>query len=84
MCLQTSHTLNKLPLTCIVCFLYLQGIISHVFRKRIRATIQQMAQERAAQAAAAAAEEGMAGQSTPDTAAAPAAADTSLRPGHMQ
>lgn len=47
-----------------------QAIISHVFRKRIRATIQQLAQQHAADAAAAAAEEGSAGPGAIDTAAA--------------
>jgi hypothetical protein len=53
--------------------LCLQAIISHVFKKRIRATIQCIAQQRAADGAAAAAEEGKAGAATADTSAAAAA-----------
>ncbi|KAF6265961.1 hypothetical protein COO60DRAFT_771840 [Scenedesmus sp. NREL 46B-D3] len=49
-----------------------QAIISYVFKKRIRATIQAMTQQRAADTAAAAAEEGTVSASAPDTAAAAA------------
>jgi hypothetical protein len=52
-----------MPSCVCVCF---QAIISHVFKKRIRATIQDIAQQHAVDAAIAA-EEGKAGAGVADT-----------------
>jgi hypothetical protein len=69
-CLQGLLGLTMPSCVC-VC---IQAIISHVFKKRIRATIQDIAQQHAADAAAAAAEEGKAGAGVADTDTSAAAA----------